>query len=104
MGQLQDSISCARPDEDTIWTFAKAFGSYVGEVFRKHHGGVWGMVTKDGQSFPGFRSKGGAVFWPWDRVFKRIVLGPENNVFHYYRSLVKGEARGRLKLVDPRVK
>jgi hypothetical protein len=56
LAKLHGSLSSGqRPPEDTIWKFAKAFGSYVGEVFRKNHGGDWGMVTHDGQTFPGAR-------------------------------------------------
>ncbi len=35
LGRLHDELTAARPPEDAIWTFAKAFGSYVGEVLRK---------------------------------------------------------------------
>jgi hypothetical protein len=79
-----------RPPEDTIWTFAKAFGSYVGEVFRKNHGGDWGLVTLDGQTFPGMQSKSGVLFWPWSRAHKRIVARAEDNVLHYYQRMTQG--------------
>src|SRR5437868_6999233 len=55
LGRLHDDLDRARPPADAIWTFAKMFGSYVGEVLRRHHGGEWGIVRMGEQSFPGVR-------------------------------------------------
>jgi hypothetical protein len=44
-----------KPTEDQAMAYAKAFGSYVGEVYRRNHGAQWGMVTLGGQQFPGLR-------------------------------------------------
>jgi hypothetical protein len=49
--KLRASMPIPKPPDDVIWNFAKGFGSYLGEVFRKNHGGEWGMVTQDGQTF-----------------------------------------------------
>jgi hypothetical protein len=76
-----------RPSDDMVMTFAKMFGSYIGEVLRLNHGGEWGMVTLDGAKFPGFRHTSGDLIWPWGRAKNRLVLGPEDNVFDYYRLL-----------------
>jgi hypothetical protein len=89
LGRLHDEMANAQPPEDAIWTFAKAFGSYVGEVLRRHRGGEWGMVSMNGQPFPGLQQKNGALCWPWSKVQKRLVNGPEDNVWHYYRVLVQ---------------
>lgn len=89
LGRLHDDMARSNPPEEAVWTFAKAFGSYVGEVLRKHHGGEWGMVNLDGQKFPGIRQDGQRLCWPWGRVHNRIVKGPEDNVWHYYQVAVK---------------
>lgn len=34
------SLAAAKPPEEKVMQVAKAFGSYVGEVLRKHHGGT----------------------------------------------------------------
>jgi len=71
----------------------EVLGSYIGEVFRRHHGGEWGIVELQGQTFPGMRlepSKGEC--WPWGRVQNRVVNGSEDNVWHYYQFLI-GQAR-----------
>lgn len=78
-----------RPPQEKVMSFSKGFGSYVGEVYRRNHGGEWGMISLDGQTFPGLRTKAGTNFWPWGRVANRIKDGDENNVFDYYRLLLQ---------------
>jgi hypothetical protein len=55
LGRLHDDVARSNPPDDAIWTFAKAFGSYVGEVLRRHHGAEWGMVRMGTESFPGLQ-------------------------------------------------
>jgi hypothetical protein len=90
LSRLHEELRRDRPPEDVIWTFAKAFGSYVGEVIRRHRGGEWGMVRIGDERSPGLRQVGGALCWPWGRARNRLVTGPEENVWHYYRALVEG--------------
>ena len=79
-----------KPSEDVVMTYAKAYGSYIGEVYRHHHAGEWGIVTLGGQSFPGMHADGGSgTFWPWGRVRNRLINGPEDNVADYYAFLLK---------------
>jgi hypothetical protein len=92
LGRLHDELARTRPPQDAVWTFAKAFGSYVGEVVRRHHGGEWGTVSMGGQSFPGLEQAGGALCWPWGKAHNRLINGPEDNVWHYYRLLVQRPA------------
>ena len=87
LAKLHDQMGSAKPDEKVVWSFAKAFGSYIGEVYRKYHGGAWGIVELGGEEFPGIQSANGVRFWPWSRVYKRLVDGAENNVWHYYQSM-----------------
>jgi hypothetical protein len=89
LDQFHSEFDSAQPSEDQILQFAKLFGSYVGEVFRRNHGATWGIMTLDGNSFPGLKAaRDGAEFWPFGRVRNRLVNGPEDNVWHYYRVLV----------------
>lgn len=80
LGKMHGTIPVQKPSEEVIWNFAKGFGSYTGEVFRKNHGGEWGMITDGGNTFPGLRWNAHTLFWPWGRVHKRLVEGDENNV------------------------
>ncbi|MFM0649259.1 hypothetical protein PQR14_33490 [Paraburkholderia bryophila] len=51
-----------RPTDEQVMSFAKGYGSYVGEVYRRNHGGEWGMVTVGGSRFPGLRTASGSSF------------------------------------------
>jgi hypothetical protein len=100
--RMHDEMASAQPTGDQILQFAKMFGSYVGEVFRKNHGGQWGMVTLGGDTFPGMQAdNGGGRFWPWGRVRKRLLNGPEDNVWHYYQHLAEGESRDSPPRTEP---
>lgn len=92
LGVLHDQMAKAKPTEEQLFRFAKMFGSYVGEVFRRNHGATWGIVNLDGQEFPGLKANGSAgLFWPWGRTQNRIVNGAEDNIWHYYQVLLERE-------------
>jgi hypothetical protein len=82
------STTKPKPTEEQIMSFAKALGSYVGEVYRRNHGAEWGIVTLDGEAFPGMQSKSGTTFWPWVRAFNRITQGEQDNMADYYKLLI----------------
>ena len=78
----------AHPSSEQVWQFAKMFGSYIGETYRRsrNHAAKWGMVTLGGDRFVGMSPDGGdESFWPWGRVQKRLTNGDEDNVWDYYR-------------------
>ena len=90
MDTFSKQAQSAKPTEEQVMGFAKMFGSYVGEVYRKNHGATWGMVEMSGESFPGLKAElDGTLFWPWGRARNRLVDGAENNVWHYYSQLPK---------------
>jgi hypothetical protein len=92
LGVFHDQLAEAKPDENAIWGFAKMFGSYIGEVYRRNHGAAWGIVQLQGQEFPGMKAThGDKTFWPWGKVHNRLVNGSEDNVLFYYRVLSKDE-------------
>lgn len=76
------------PSEDTLRTFSKIWGGYLGEVIRREWGGEWqvlqagpfqgavGLVVKDQQLVPSAR------------VYKRLTMGFENgDVWGYINML-----------------
>lgn len=84
------------PSDEQVVTFAKMLGSYIGEVFRRNHGADWGVVDIDGDPIAGLRAvHSEIVFWPWDKVRKRLVNGDEDNVWHYYQFLLNDHRRTR---------
>lgn len=79
---------------DRLETYTKMFGFYIGEVYRRNHGNVsWGWVTINGEKRHalGNTKSGRTTFWPVVKVQKRIELGAEDNVLHYYQALVKNK-------------
>ena len=90
---LHDTLPDPPPPDDQIMGFAKMLGSYVGETFRRNHGADWGMVSIEGEEFPGLRAQhDGTTFWPWGRVRNRLVNGGEDNIWHYYQVLIAEHA------------
>jgi hypothetical protein len=93
LGILHEQMSNAKPTEDQVFTFAKIYGSYIGEVFRKSHVATWGTVVIDGHESPGMQAEEADLrFWPWERARKRITNGLEDNVWHYYQALLENVA------------
>jgi hypothetical protein len=85
---LHKDARTQKPPPEKVEAVAKEFGSYIGEVFIRHHGGSWGMISLAGQTLPGIRAaRDGHLFWPWVRTLKRLREGPEENVWHYYLHL-----------------
>ena len=85
LARLHEAMNDEAPSDETLQTFAKIFGSYLGEVVRREHGGQWGLLGAEGEATPGM-SHG---IWPWDRAYKRITLGPDENVWHYYQLIFR---------------
>jgi hypothetical protein len=90
MDRFHREAAKAKPSPEQVMQFAKMFGSYIGEVYRKNHGASWGLAELNGQKFPGLKAqKSDTTFWPWGRAKNRLVDGAENNVWHYYSELIK---------------
>ena len=86
---LHEQMQHAKPSADRVLQFAKIFGSYVGEVFKRNPGASWGTVSLGNDRFPGMQAERTEVeFWPWGRAQKRLISGPEENVWHYFQTLV----------------
>ena len=88
LGRLHRSKPKDESSEDMVVMFSKMLGSYIGEVYRRNHGGDWGMVTLGGKRFAGMSASGrDELFWPWGKVRDRLENGDEDNVWHYYKGL-----------------
>jgi len=89
LGRLHEQLPAAKPTPEQIGAFAKMFGSYVGEVYRRQHGATWGIVRIGEEELAGMQATtGGWCFWPWGRAHERITEGAANNMWHYYQSLL----------------
>lgn len=76
-----------RPSEEQVTAVARMYGSYLGEVYRLKHGGVWGMATLEGKTLPAMRTMSGTNLWPWTQAARRISQGAGYNVADYYKGL-----------------
>lgn len=80
-----------KPSQEDVEEFATLFGSYLGETYRRNHGGEWG--TTNGKAVA-LRTRSGIVCYPWGRVLKRLTNGAEDNVHHWYLVLIRYETEG----------
>ncbi len=86
-------LATPKPSDAQLLPFARAFGAYVGEVYRRNHGAAWGTVTLNGTDYAGLRTDTGVNVWWTGRVLNRITDGPDNNVAEFYRRLARGPAK-----------
>ena len=63
LGRYHHDLPAMKKDDQRIQLFAKMFGSYVGEVFRRNHGASWGKVSMGGQDVPGLQSEKNAYLF-----------------------------------------
>jgi hypothetical protein len=77
----------ARPSEDQIWRMAKIWGGYIGEVIRRRWGGNWATGNFRFNNEAISLETQDAVIFPPAKVYKRIVNGPEDNIWDYYQLL-----------------
>lgn len=66
---------------------AVLFGSYLGEVVRRKWGGEWQQPDVDGAFGMPCLQIANTVVWPIERVYRRLSVGPSENVWDYFRSL-----------------
>jgi hypothetical protein len=70
--------------ENMKWSAALTHGAYVGEVIRRNCGGGWQEGTKDNPVF----EVGQVEIRPAEKVMKRLVDGPDDNIGNYYRTIL----------------
>jgi len=86
-GQLHGDLRRERAALGDVEKLVQLLGSYVGEVFRRNHGGEWGMVDIRGKHVIALKpAHGSAVMWPVERIKQRIRVGAVNNVWAYYQA------------------
>ncbi len=64
-------------------------GSYLGEVYRRNHGGEWGYASPRGKPMMALKTDADdSLLWPTERIRQRLKSGTNNNVWAYYQSRV----------------
>ena len=70
-------------------TLVQMLGSYVGEVYRRNHGGKWGFAAANGKRLMVVKAENGnSLLWPIERIRRRLRSGGSNNVWAYYQSRI----------------
>lgn len=75
---------------------AQYMGAFLGEAMVKSLGMYWTQRESDGQWIVTIKNSAGADITsnPWNKVFKRIDLGAEENIAYYFamvRKAIAGE-------------
>lgn len=84
---LQADLRRERGSYSEVQALVQMLGCYVGEVYRRNHGGQWGYVTTRGQRRMALRSADGArVLWPIERVKQRLRSSGHNVLAYYQRN------------------
>ena len=74
-------------EEEQLWTLAKVYGGYLGEVVIRNLGGNWEMADNpDGSARVILRCQGVQMF-PLEKVYKRLAEDQFSGVSGYCRAL-----------------
>ena len=83
----KEESSESAPSQDQIWGMAKMWGGYVGEVIKRRWGGKWTTGRKKFSNETISLYTRDTIIFPPTKVYQRIVNGPEDNIWDYYRVL-----------------
>ena len=76
-------------------------GAYVGEVIRRNHGGIWAVDSEAAGRFSFPVTIGKAESFPCTWCYKRLMNGPEDNIWDKYRYFVLGQTNGMDYTLEP---
>lgn len=71
-----------KPSEEKVVQVSKIWGGYLGEAIRKNLGGEW--LLEDNTIILALND---TLIFPPAKVYKRITIGNEDNIWHYYQTL-----------------
>jgi hypothetical protein len=79
-----------------------ALGAYVGETIRRQRDGEWRGNDNDPEAeiTLAVRLKSGVIFWPTQRVLKRIMNGREDAIYPYGVLILRDSDKGAPKDSD----
>jgi hypothetical protein len=73
------------PSEEQINQMAKIWGGYLGETIIRQLGGEWAMSNTFENAIA--VNIGTTEIYPSAKIYKRIINGPEDNVYIYFKVL-----------------
>ncbi len=88
--KLFDRVQYSMPDpesRETLGLLTRLWGSYLGEVIRRQHGGEW-IIWSDKHGKTMALQVGDATAFPHNKVKKRLERGADHNIWNYYQSVL----------------
>jgi hypothetical protein len=76
----------ATENKAAIVKLSNGFGSYVGEILRRKHGGTWRVNLPDFPAGVEGLDVNGAIISPMQHVFLRITKGAQFNIEEFYKK------------------
>ena len=84
--RTRDKAGTSEQDKRMLGLFAQMFGFYVGEVFRRHHGGTWGWAREVMPRLPqAVEDEKGNVHTPL--IAAEDHLEGKGSIVEYYRQM-----------------
>lgn len=88
LAQLARQMTDGTPGSQDVGEVCKMWGSYLGEVVRRHFGGEWSIETYPGKQFATLTlSVGGNKLFPTMKVHRRLTQGEEDSVWSFYKMV-----------------
>lgn len=85
--QILDGL-CRRAEGGDLNESCKMWGSYLGEVMRRHYGGEWSIETYPGKQFATLTlSIHGNKIFPTMKIHRRLTAGESDNVWQFYEMI-----------------
>lgn len=98
LSALSREMPTSKPSDDDVSEICKIWGSYLGEVVRRHFGGEWSIETYPGKQFATLTlNVNGNRLFPSIKVHRRLTEGDGDNVWTFYRMV-----KGKLEANPPR--
>lgn len=74
---------------ENIDKLTNLWGSYLGELLRRHASGEWTMIETESGSRPAILLNGATIF-PHDTIRARLEKGPESSIKKFFESVRGG--------------
>jgi hypothetical protein len=88
VAQLAIDLPPGGPPADELTEMCKMWGSYFGEVVRRHFGGDWSIETYPGKQFATLTlSVDGNKLFPSMKIHRRLVGGEADNLWSFYKMV-----------------
>lgn len=82
LDDLCDELAASRPSKARRHAWVMGVGAYLGELMVRNGGGHWSYDVKEEAAV--VEMPNGLRGYPHNKVFKRLTIGPQHNLFQFY--------------------